>query len=48
LIKAAAFGKDGLGDSRPAGLWNDKLGLEKDDFEASVKAALVDGKLYGQ
>ena len=47
LIRAAAFGQDNLGDSTPAGLWNDKLGLRKEDYEASVKAALS-GKLVGE
>ncbi|KAF2865302.1 hypothetical protein BDV95DRAFT_586677 [Massariosphaeria phaeospora] len=40
LIKGAAFGDHGFGDLTPAGLWNEKLGLSKEDFEDSVKAAL--------
>lgn len=47
LIKGAAFGEGNLGDSTPAGLWNEKLGLEKEDYDESVKAALQ-GKLYGE
>lgn len=47
LIQGAAYGEDALGDHRPAGLWNDKLGLQKEDFEESVKAGLS-GKYYGE
>ncbi|KAF2190416.1 NAD(P)-binding protein [Zopfia rhizophila CBS 207.26] len=47
LIRAAAFGKDNLGDSRPEGLWNDKLGLPKESFEESIKTVL-NGKLVGE
>ncbi|KAF1953129.1 NAD(P)-binding protein [Byssothecium circinans] len=47
LIKASCFGGEGLGDLRLAGLWNEKLGLEKDDLEESVRVALS-GKLVGE
>ncbi|KAF1962982.1 isoflavone reductase family protein [Byssothecium circinans] len=47
LIQAVAFGEGNLGDSRPAGLWNEKLGLEKESFEDSIKAG-ISGKLYGE
>lgn len=40
LIKAGAFGKEGLGDSRPAGLWNEKLGLQQENLEETIKASL--------
>jgi uncharacterized protein YbjT (DUF2867 family) len=45
LIVGATFGPDEqLGDLKPAGLWNEKLGLEEIDFETSVRKAL-EGKL---
>ncbi|KAF2464840.1 NAD(P)-binding protein [Lindgomyces ingoldianus] len=47
LIKAVAWGKEGLGDSRPAGLWDERLGLEKEGFEESIEKALG-GKLVGE
>ncbi|KAJ4356016.1 uncharacterized protein N0V89_004042 [Didymosphaeria variabile] len=47
LIQAAVSGKAGLGDHRPCGLWNERLGLQKEDFDGSIKAGLS-GKLYGQ
>ncbi|KAF2446912.1 NAD(P)-binding protein [Karstenula rhodostoma CBS 690.94] len=47
LLQAAVAGKAGLGDHRPFGLWNEKLGLEKEDFDESIKAGLS-GKNYGQ
>ncbi|ORX96688.1 isoflavone reductase family protein-like protein CipA [Clohesyomyces aquaticus] len=47
LIKGAAFGGDSLGDSRPAGLWNEKLGLKEESLEETVKAVLG-GKLVGE
>jgi len=47
LIKGSAFGKAGLGNLKPEGLWNEKLGLPKEDLEESVKAALA-GKLVGE
>ncbi|KAF2257081.1 isoflavone reductase family protein-like protein CipA [Trematosphaeria pertusa] len=46
LIKGAVFNEAGYGKN-PVGDWNEKLGLEKEDFEASIKAAL-NGKLYGE
>ena len=46
LIQAVVLGDEGLADHRPFGLWNDKLGLEKEDFDESVKAGFS-GKLYG-
>lgn len=46
LIKGAAFGEHGLGDSRPAGLWNEKLGLKQEDLEQTVKDVL-EGRLAG-
>lgn len=47
LIQAAIAGKAGLGDHRPFGLWNEKLGLQKEDFDESIKAGLS-GKDYEQ
>jgi len=46
LIKGATFGEQGLGDSRPAGLWNEKLGLKQEDLEQTVKDVL-EGRLAG-
>ncbi|KAJ4297768.1 hypothetical protein N0V90_005663 [Kalmusia sp. IMI 367209] len=48
LIKAAISSKEALGNhSKLAKEWNEKLGLQKEDFEESVKAGLS-GKNYGQ
>ncbi|KAF2010757.1 isoflavone reductase family protein-like protein CipA [Aaosphaeria arxii CBS 175.79] len=47
LIQVCAFSKANLGDLRAPGLWNDKLGLSKADFEASVQTG-ISGKLVGQ
>ncbi|KAF2258724.1 isoflavone reductase family protein-like protein CipA [Lojkania enalia] len=47
LIQASAFGAQELCDLTPAGLWNDKLGLEKESFEDSIKSVL-NGKLVGE
>jgi hypothetical protein len=47
LIRGSAFGEQGLGNLEPEGLWNEKLGLSKEDFEESVKAGLA-GKLVGE
>jgi hypothetical protein len=43
-IKASGFGADELCDLTPEGLWNEKLGLPKGDFEKSVRAGF-EGKL---
>jgi hypothetical protein len=40
LTRGGAFGKQALGDSRPYGLWDDKLGLPKEDIEQAVKNVL--------
>jgi uncharacterized protein YbjT (DUF2867 family) len=40
LIKGSALGAGDLGNLESAGLWNDKLGLPKEDFEATIKAVL--------
>lgn len=46
LIKAAAFGEADLGDhSKLTPEWNEKLGLQKESFEESIKAG-ISGKLY--
>lgn len=45
LIKGVAFTP--LGDLRPVGLWNDKLGLKKESLEDTLKT-VMGGKLVGQ
>ncbi|CAG8904100.1 unnamed protein product [Penicillium egyptiacum] len=40
LTRGGAFGKEALGDSRPYGLWGDKLELPKEDIEQAVKDVL--------
>lgn len=41
LIQGAMFSKDEpLGDFSSLGLWNDKLGVPKEDFEETVRASL--------
>ncbi|KAM0323755.1 hypothetical protein ACHAQA_008692 [Verticillium albo-atrum] len=40
LTRGGAFGQHGLGDNRPWGLWDDKLGLEKGDIERAVRDVL--------
>jgi hypothetical protein len=43
LIQAVTFGaKDELGNFESEGLWNEKLGLPKDDLETSIRA-VIDG-----
>lgn len=37
LVRALALGPVNLGDSRPAGLWNEKLNLERLDLEQVVR-----------
>ncbi|KAF2636539.1 isoflavone reductase family protein-like protein CipA [Massarina eburnea CBS 473.64] len=46
LLQGNIFGEEELSDSTVQGLWNEKLGLEKESFEESIKAGLA-GKLYG-
>ncbi|KAF2655306.1 NAD(P)-binding protein [Lophiostoma macrostomum CBS 122681] len=46
LIRAGAFGDKGLSDHRKL-LWDEKLGLEKENFEETVKLGLA-GKLAGE
>ncbi|USP81228.1 hypothetical protein yc1106_08502 [Curvularia clavata] len=41
LLQGVTFSKEQLGDLSPHGLWNDKLGIPKEDFEESVRAALA-------
>jgi hypothetical protein len=45
LIQSAAFSDAGYGDSTKVkgGLWNDKLGLPKEDLESDLKA-ILEGK----
>ncbi|KAH8736360.1 isoflavone reductase [Ilyonectria robusta] len=40
LVGGGALGKQALGDSRPWGLWDEKLGLQKDDLEKAVREVL--------
>lgn len=44
LIQAITFGDEQLGDLKPSGLWNEKLGLEQESLEDSIKAGFS-GKL---
>ncbi|KAH6618675.1 isoflavone reductase family protein [Boeremia exigua] len=44
LLQAVIFGDHKLGDLKPSGLWNEKLGLKQESLEDSVKAGLS-GKL---
>jgi hypothetical protein len=46
LLQATVFGDFGVADFSSK-LWNEKLGLEKEDFEESVKTGLG-GKLVGE
>ncbi|KAF2131028.1 isoflavone reductase family protein-like protein CipA [Dothidotthia symphoricarpi CBS 119687] len=42
LIQAGLFGaEDNLGDNSHFGLWNEKIGLEKENFEETIKTALL-------
>ena len=47
LIQAVTFGDEQLGDLKPSGLWNDKLGLKQDSFEDTIKAGFS-GKLLSE
>ncbi|PVI05828.1 NAD(P)-binding protein [Periconia macrospinosa] len=40
LLRAGNSGSRNLGDNTVLGLWNDKLGLPKEDFEEVIKSAL--------
>ena len=40
LVIASAFGKRALGDPRAARLWDEKLGLPKEDLEETTKNLL--------
>ncbi|KAI8934789.1 hypothetical protein NX059_008474 [Plenodomus lindquistii] len=40
LLLAIIFGAENLGDSSPSGLWNEKLGLPKEDFEGTIRSSL--------
>lgn len=44
LIKGSLFGEGDLGNFEFEGLWNDKLGLPKENFEEAIKDVLA-GKL---
>ncbi|KFA54226.1 hypothetical protein S40293_08160 [Stachybotrys chartarum IBT 40293] len=41
LVGGGALGKEALGDSRPWGLWDEKLGLPKVDLEQAVRDVLL-------
>jgi hypothetical protein len=47
VIRGISLGDEGLGDYSPEGLWNERLGLQKEDLEETVRLA-VSGKLVGQ
>jgi hypothetical protein len=36
-VRGGACGQQGLGDLRPHGLWNDQLGLPKEDIEKAIR-----------
>ena len=40
LVGGGALGKSALGDSRPWGLWNEKLGIQRLDLEQYIREAL--------
>jgi hypothetical protein len=40
LILSAIYYKSALGDSRKTGLWNERLGLPKEDLEEDIKRIL--------
>jgi len=40
LVLSSAFSAERLNDFRSVGLWNDKLGLPKEDLEEEIKTAL--------
>ncbi|CAN9093294.1 unnamed protein product [Alternaria alternata] len=42
LVRALATGPVNLGDSRPGGLWNERLGLEREDLEQVVRRVVAD------
>lgn len=44
LLISATFGKDEVGYFEPAKVWNEKLGLPKDDLESAIRAGFA-GKL---
>jgi hypothetical protein len=41
LVGGGALGKEALGDSRPWGLWNEKLGIQRQDLEQAIEEALL-------
>ncbi|KAK2049508.1 NAD(P)-binding protein [Colletotrichum somersetense] len=41
LVRGPSLGAGGLGNFEAEGLWNDKLGLPKEDFEETLKTVLV-------
>ncbi len=41
LLQGATFDREQLGDFSSAGLWNEKLGVPKESFEETVKAAFA-------
>jgi hypothetical protein len=40
LVGGGALGRDALGDSRPWGLWDERLGIQRVDLEQSIREAL--------
>lgn len=46
LIQAVTFGDEPLGNLKPSGLWNERLGLRQESFEDSIKAGFSGKLLY--
>ena len=42
IVGAGALGRDALGDSRPWGMWDERLGVNKGDLEQAVIQALLE------
>ncbi|CAN9154144.1 unnamed protein product [Alternaria alternata] len=42
LVRALATGPVNLGDSRPGGLWDERLGLEREDLEQVVRRVVAE------
>ena len=40
FVAGGALGRDALGDSRPWGLWDERLGIHGGDLEQSIREAL--------
>jgi hypothetical protein len=47
LLRGATFDARQIGDLTSAGLWNERLGLPKDDFEESIRAVFNGKDAHG-